>query len=216
MTIHTPIPDYAEARRAMVESQLRPEGVTDRGVLEAMRQVAREEFIPAEVRPLAYTDRSIALGNHRFLAPAAVLGKLLTEAAPVAGERALVVGAGTGYSAAVLARIGLDVLALECSSELATQARALDVAVVEGPLQEGHKGKSPYQLILIDGAVEKIPDAIVDQLADGGRLVGAIVDRRVSRLIVGRKAGSAFGYVSIGDAGVATLPGFSSPRTFAF
>lgn len=200
----------------MVEGQLRPEGVTDQAVLNAMGAVEREMFIPAEVRPLGYADRSIALGNHRFLMPPAVLGRLLTAAAPVAGERALVVGAGTGYSAAVLARIGLDVVALERSAELATLARASGAAVVEGDLEAGHRAKAPYQLILIDGAVEEIPDAIVDQLADGGRLAGAIVDRGVTRLILGRKAGGAFGYISIGDAGVATLPGFDRARTFAF
>lgn len=195
---------------------MRPEGVTDHGVLEAMGAVEREKFVPAEVRPLAYADRSIALGNHRFLMPAAVLGRLLTAAAPVAGERALVVGAGSGYSAAVLARMGLDVVALERSAELATLARTSGVAAVEGDLEAGHRAKAPYQLILIDGAVEQIPDAIVDQLADGGRLAGAIVERGVSRLILGRKAGGAFGFVSIGDAGVANLAGFDRARTFAF
>jgi protein-L-isoaspartate(D-aspartate) O-methyltransferase len=216
MTIHTPVPNYPAARRAMVESQLRPQGVTDHGVLEAMGAVEREAFVPAEVRPLAYVDRSLALGDGRFLAPPAVLGQLLTQMAPVPGERALVVGAGTGYSAAVLARIGLDVVALESSAELAGRARERGIAAVEGKLEAGHKGKAPYQLILLDGAVEHIPEALTDQLADGGRLGGALVDRGITRLIVGRKAGGAFGYLSIGDAGVAALPGFSRPRTFTF
>lgn len=200
----------------MIDSQLRPQGVTDHGVLEAMNAVEREKFVPADVRPLAYVDRSLPLGNGRFLAPPAVLGQLLTQMMPIAGERALVVGAGTGYSAAVLARIGLDVTAVESSSELVAQARQLGVAVVEGDLASGHKKKAPYQLILIDGAVEFVPQPIVDQLADGGRLGAALVERGVTRLIVGRRAGGAFGYLSIGDAGVAALPGFSRPRTFTF
>ena len=216
MTIHTPVPDFNAARRAMVEGQLRPEGVTDHGVVAAMGAVERERFVPAEVRPLAYSDRSIDLGDHRHMTPPSALGRLLTAAAPVAGERALVVGAGTGYSAALLARIGLDVVALESSASLATLARSSGVKVVEGQLQAGHRAKAPYQFILIDGAVDQIPRAITDQLADGGRLAGAIVDRRVTRLILGRKAGDAFGYVTIGDAGVATLPGFDCARTFAF
>jgi protein-L-isoaspartate(D-aspartate) O-methyltransferase len=216
MTIHAPIPDYATARRAMVDSQLRPQGVTDQALLEAMGKVEREKFVPAEVRPLAYIDRSLALGEGRFLAPPAVLGQLLTQMMPLPDERALVVGAGTGYSAAVLQAMGLEVVALESTSALAAQARENGLKVVEGPLEAGHKAGAPYDIILIDGAVEHVPDAITAQLADGGRLGGALSDRGVTRLIVGRKAGGAFGYLSIGDAGVAALPGFTRPRTFTF
>ena len=111
MTVQSPIPDYAAARSAMVDSQLRPQGVTDRAVLAAMGSVAREDFVPSEVRPLAYVDRSLSLGGGRFLPPPAFLGQLLTQMAPAPGERALVVGAGTGYSAAVLAHIGCEVTA---------------------------------------------------------------------------------------------------------
>ena len=216
MTIHAPIPNFAAARRAMVDSQLRPQGVTDQALLEAMGKVEREKFVPAEVRLLAYIDRSLALGGSRFLAPPAVLGQLLTQMMPLPGEHALVVGAGTGYSAAVLQAMGLDVVALENAPELAAQARANGLTVVEGSLEAGHKGGAPYDIILIDGAVEHIPEAITAQLADGGRLGGALSDRGVNRLIVGRKAGGAFGYLSIGDAGVAALPGFTRPRTFTF
>lgn len=216
MTIHAPVPNYAAARRAMVESQLRPQGVTDVGVLEAMNAVEREAFVPAGVRPLAYVDRSLPLGEGRVLAPPAVLGQLLTQMTPVPGEQALVVGAGTGYSAAVLGKMGLDVTALESSPALAAVGRGLGLQVVETDLVSGHRKKAPYQLILIDGAVEFIPEAIVDQLADGGRLGAAMMENGITRLIVGRKAGGAFGYLSIGDAGVAALPGFSRPRTFTF
>ena len=200
----------------MVDSQLRPQGVTDQALLEAMGKVERETFLPAEVRPLAYIDRSLALGEGRFLAPSAVLGQLLTQMMPLPGERALVVGAGTGYSAAVLQAMGLEVIALESSPELAAQARANGLKITEGNLEAGHKTGAPYDIILIDGAVEHIPDTITSQLADGGRLGAALSDRGVTRLIVGRKAGGAFGYLSIGDAGVAALPGFTRPRTFTF
>ncbi len=216
MTIHAPIPDYPTARRAMVDSQLRPQGVTDQALLEAMGKVEREKFVPAEVRPLAYIDRSLALGEGRFLVPPAVLGQLLTQMMPLPGERALVVGAGTGYSATVLQAMGLEVIALESAPALAAEARGNGLTVVEGDLEAGHKAGAPYDIILIDGAVEHIPDAITAQLADGGRLGGALKDRGVTRLIVGRKAGGSFGYLSIGDAGVAALPGFNRPRTFTF
>jgi protein-L-isoaspartate(D-aspartate) O-methyltransferase len=216
MTIHTPIPDFATARAAMVESQLRPEGVTDASVLAAMSAIEREKFLPSHTRPLAYVDRSVAIGEGRFLAAPAVLGRLLTEMTPEVGQRALVVGAGTGYSAAVLAAMGLEVTALESSAELIAAARKAGISVVEGRLESGVEKNAPYQQILIDGAVDYIPDAIVDQLADGGRLGTALVDRGVTRLIVGRKAGGAFGYLSVGDAGVPALPGFQRPRAFTF
>jgi protein-L-isoaspartate(D-aspartate) O-methyltransferase len=216
MTVQVSIFDFAAARRAMIESQLRPEGVTDAAVLEAMDSVQREQFVPEDSRPLAYADRSLAIGGGRFLAAPAVLGKLLTEMAPVTGERALVIGAGTGYSAAVLAAMGCDVLALESSTELAARARELGVNGVEGALEAGHTAGAPFNLILIDGAVEFLPDPIIDQLGDGGRLGAALIDRGLTRLIVGQKVAGAFGYLSIADAGVAPLPGFSRPRPFTF
>jgi protein-L-isoaspartate(D-aspartate) O-methyltransferase len=216
MTIQTPIPDFAAARLAMVESQLRPQGVADRAVLDAMGTIQREKFLPPHTRPLAYVDRPVSVGAGRFISPPAVLGQLLTQMLPLPGQRALVVGAGTGYSAAVLAAMGLDVVALESSPELAAKARELGVATVEGPLEQGHAKAAPYHHILIDGAVDHIPDTIVAQLANGGRLGAALIDRGVIRLVVGRKAGDAFGYLSMSDAGVPPLPGFTRPRAFTF
>jgi protein-L-isoaspartate(D-aspartate) O-methyltransferase len=216
MTLHRPIPDFAAAREAMVESQLRPQGVTDHGTLDAMARVERERFLPSHTRPLAYVDRAVAIGDGRFLAAPAVLGQLLTQMMPQPGERALVVGAGTGYSAAVLAEIGLDVVAIETDPSLVAGGKQLGVGIIEAPLEGGFAKGAPYDLILIDGAVETIPDAIIDQLADGGRLGTALVDRGITRLVVGRKAGGAFGILSFGDAGVPALPGFSRPKAFKF
>ncbi|HZB68844.1 MAG TPA: protein-L-isoaspartate O-methyltransferase [Sphingomicrobium sp.] len=216
MTVQVPIPDFAAARRAMVENQLRPVGVSDPLVLDAMGSVAREQFVPEESRPLAYADRSIAIGQGRHLSAPAVIGQLLTQLAPKPGETALVVGAGTGYAAAVLAAIGCEVAALESSTGLAARARELGITLAEGPLEAGHKAGAPYDLILIDGAVEFIPDAIVKQLADGGRLGAALAEDGITRLIVGQKVAGAFGYLSIADAGVAPLPGFTRPRGFRF
>lgn len=216
MTVQTLIPDFRAARSAMVDSQLRPQGVTDPRVLKAMGEVERERFLPPETRPLAYVDRAVRIGNGRFMAAPAMLGQLLTQMAPEPGQKALVVGAGSGYSAAVLAAMGLDVVALESDGELAVLARNAKVKLVEGPLVEGCAAAAPYDQILIDGAVSFIPDAIVDQLADGGRLGGALIVGGVSRLIVGRKAGGAFGYLSIGDFGAPALPGFDRAQTFTF
>lgn len=216
MTVHSPIPDFAAAREAMVECQLRPQGVTDPAVAAAMGRVKREKFLPSHTRPLAYVDRAVAMGEGRFLPAPAVLGQLLTQMKPESGQRALVVGAGSGYSAAILSAMGLEVTAVESNAGLAVAAREQQINVIETPLEAGDPKGAPYDQILIDGAVEYIPDAIVEQLADGGRLGTALVDRGVSRLVIGRKAGGAFGYLSIGDAGVPALPGFARPKSFTF
>jgi protein-L-isoaspartate(D-aspartate) O-methyltransferase len=216
MTVQTPIPDFATARAAMVENQLRPQGVTDPAVLHAMGSVEREKFLPSHTRPVAYVDRAVAMGEGRFLAAPAVLGQLLTQMVPEVGQRALVIGAGTGYSATVLAAMGLQVVALESSAELAAAARKNGIKAVEGPLEAGWEKAAPYDQILIDGAVEYIPDGIVEQLAEGGRLGAALLDRGVARLIVGRKSGIAFGYLSVGDSAAPALPGFARPQAFTF
>ena len=216
MTLHAPVPDYAAARAAMVDSQLRPEGVNYAPVAEAMATVKREDFVTDEARDLAYIDRTVPIGDGRLMSPPAVLGRLLTEMVPIAGENALVIGCGTGYSAAVLEKIGLKVVGLECSPALAARARELGIDVVEGPLEEGWKKGAPYELILIDGAIEHIPETIILQLAAHGRLGTALVDRGIARLAVGRKAGDGFGLHTLADSGAAALPGFSRPRVFTF
>jgi protein-L-isoaspartate(D-aspartate) O-methyltransferase len=216
MTVHAPIPDYAAARASMVDTQLRPEGVNYPPVVEAMAAVPRELFVAEEANALAYIDRAVPMGDGRLMSAPVVLGRLLTEMTPLEGERALVVGCGSGYSAAVLMAIGLRVSGLESSAGLAKRARANGIDVVEGPLEDGWSKKAPYELILIDGAVEYIPDAIVAQLTDHGRLGAALVDRGVCRLAVGRRAGKGFGIHTIADAAAAALPGFAKPRTFTF
>ena len=216
MTVHSPVLDYDVARAAMVDTQLRPQGVNYPPVVEAMAAVPREQFVSEEARPLAYIDRAVPMGDGRLLSAPAVLGKLLTEMAPLPGERALVVGCGSGYSAAVLAAIGVNVIGLESSSALAGRARKLGIDVVEGPLAQGWKQAAPYHLILIDGAIEHAPEAIIAQLTEHGRLGTALIDRGICRLAVGRRAGKGFGFHTMADAGAAALPGFAKPRTFTF
>jgi len=200
----------------MVDTQLRPEGVNFPPVVEAMAAVAREEFVAPEAMSLAYIDRTVPMGAGRLMNGPVVLGKLLTEMTPLSGERALVVGCGSGYSATVLRAMGLSVIGLESSPELASRARANGVDVVEGPLEDGWEKGAPYDLILIDGAIEHIPDAIVAQLTGHGRLGAALIDKGITRLVVGRRAGDGFGLHSMADSGAAALPGFSKPRTFTF
>jgi len=216
MTIQLPVPDYAAARQAMVDSQLRPQGVNDPLVVAAMARVPREEFVPAEHRALAYLDRSVPLGEGRQLPPPEAVGLLLTAIGPRPGQRALVIGAATGYSAALLADIGLDVVAVESAAEFVGSAASHGLTIVNGPLEAGHAKAAPYDLILIDGAIDHLPDTLIDQLADGGMVGYAAIDRGVTRLTIGRKAGGAIGLRSIADCGVPPLPGFSRPRAFIF
>lgn len=211
---------FEPMRRAMVASQLRTTGVNDPRVIAAMGEVARERFVPDDKAALAYADALVPLGHGRQLSPPMALGRMLTEARLDGSERALVIGAATGYSAAVLASLVASVTALEESPELAAFARAaLDgtgVSVVEGPLAAGHAAGAPYDFVLIDGAVADVPQAIVDQVADGGEIALALLDRGVSRLGIGRVVAGAFGVTIYADAAAAVLPGFDVPRPFSF
>jgi protein-L-isoaspartate(D-aspartate) O-methyltransferase len=208
--------DYSLARRAMVDNQLRPEAVTDRGVLAAMASVERERFVPESAKALAYFDRPLRLSGGRAMMPPAALGRLLSELAPRTGERALVVGSGTGYAAALLKAIGIDTVALESDEGLARAARDAGVETVVGDLTAGWAKDAPYDIVLLDGAVEEVPGDLLKQLTENGRLAGAIADRGVTRLVVGRVAGGSLGLRSLADADVAVLPGFSRPRAFNF
>jgi protein-L-isoaspartate(D-aspartate) O-methyltransferase len=212
--------NFEHMRRAMVASQLRTTGTNDPGVLAAMGEVPRERFVPRGRVAVAYADALVPLTPGRDLNNPMALGRLLTEAGPRHGERAMVIGAATGYAAAVLARLVGRVIAVEEDPELAADARAAlegrGVTLIEGPMVEGHAGGAPYDLILIDGAVEFIPQPLIDQLRDGGRLASGIVENRVTRLALGRKAGEGFGMAAFADAAAAILPGFVKPRTFTF
>jgi protein-L-isoaspartate(D-aspartate) O-methyltransferase len=212
--------NFEHMRRAMIASQLRTTGVNDPRVLEAMGEVPRERFVPAERRALAYADALVPLKPGRDLNPPMALGRLLTEARPQRGEKAMVIGAATGYAAAVTARLVGSLVAVEEDAELAAIARAAlegsGARLVEGPLAKGWKKGAPYDLILIDGAVETVPEALIAQLADGGRLAAGIVEQGVTRLALGRKAGEGFGMAAFADAAAAVLPGFARPRAFIF
>src|SRR5687768_7258924 len=166
--------NFEHMRRAMIASQLRTTGTNDARVLAAMGEVPRERFVPAARVSLAYADALVPLKPGRDFNSPMALGRLLTEAAPKAGERALVVGAATGYAAAVLARLVGTVVAVEEDEELAGVARAAlagsVVRLVEGPLAQGCADGAAYELILNDGALLGVADALVAQVAHGGRL----------------------------------------------
>ncbi|TFI59230.1 protein-L-isoaspartate O-methyltransferase [Sphingomonas parva] len=212
--------NFDHMRRAMIANLLRTTGTNDPRVLAAFGEVPRERFVPRDKIALAYADALVPLKPGRDLNNPMALGRLLTEAAPQPGERALVVGAATGYAAAILSRMVGSVVAIEEDGELAAFARdalaGYPVQLVEGPLAEGQQSGAPYDLILVDGAIEFVPDALVAQLSDLGRLATATIDRGVTRLSLGRKSGDAFGIAAFSDAAAAVLPGFVRPKAFTF
>ena len=178
--------DYVDARNRMVDGQIRPNKVIDRRILDAMRDLPRERFMPPAALPagmaaLAYADEDVPLGGGRYMIEPMVLARLLQLARPRRGERALVVGAGTGYGAAVLARCGAAVIALEEDTRLADVAlrmlaeTAPSVQLVIGPLRDGWAQAAPFDLVVIEGAVRSFPPAIEQQVkTEGGRLVGVV------------------------------------------
>jgi protein-L-isoaspartate(D-aspartate) O-methyltransferase len=190
--------NFDAARRTMVASQLRPQGVTDARVLAAMGAVPREQYVPAHQQALAYGDRPLKLADGSPMMPPAELGLLLGRLAPKPGERALVVGGGggDGYAAALLRHLGLDI--------------AID-----------QDETGPVDLILVDGALHHLPASATARLAPGGRVGAAIVEDGVTRLAIGRPTGERAGgatvaFTTFAEAQVPVLPGTSSAPAFAF
>ena len=208
--------NFEQMRRAMVVSQLRTTGVSDARVVTAMGEVARERFVPTDKASIAYAEIAFPLGDGRSLNPPMVTGRLLTQAQVVAGDSVLLIGAATGYTAALLLALGASVVAVEEDEALFAQGKAAVPGATWVKAALTSKKGAPYSLILIDGAVEQIPQALVDQLADGGRLVGALIENGVSRLVSGAKAGKGFGTTAFADADAAVLPGFEKPAGFSF
>lgn len=215
---------FANARAHMVDSQIRPNKVTDPRILQAMRSLPRERFLPAALAPLAYADEDVPLGSGRVLMEPMVLARLLQAAAPVAGEVVLVVAAGTGYGAAVLASCGVRVTALEEDPALFAQAQtalaelAPGVTVVSGPLAAGSPAGGPYDVILIEGAVREIPPAIAQQLrVDGGRLVGVLTGPdRTSRAVLAEATPAGLRAAPIFDCATPLLPSLLPAPAFVF
>jgi len=210
----------ADMRSAMIDSQLRTNDVIDAAVVGAMAAVPREAHVPAHLASVAYTDRAIALGNGRALNAPLVTGRMLVAAAIRPGMRVLLIGSATGYTAALLSRLGAEVHAVEEQAELMAMAEAAtadaNIHWVAGPLNQGAPRAAPFDRIIIEGAIETLPETLTAQLADGGRLVAARPDGAVTRLVHGVKAGGAVPLRSFADMDVAPLPGFAAPAGFTF
>lgn len=205
-------------RASMVASQLRTNGVTDLPLLDALGRVPREAFVPQERAAAAYIDRAVPLGGGRSLNPPMTTALLLNAAEIGAASRVLIVGAATGYALALAASMSSDVTGVESDSALAAQATANvpSVRVIEAPLETGAATHAPYDAIVIDGAVEFVPEALVAQLAPTGRLTVALLEGGVARLAVGRRGGTGFAVSAFVDAESVVLPGFVRPREFVF
>ena len=185
------------ARRAMIDSQLRTSGVNEPWVLAAMARVPREDFVPEGARAAAYIDRAVPLGNGRFLAAPLVQGMMLSEARPAAEDKALLIGDGQGYLAALL-------------GPLVGSLSAVD------PAEAANKRGDSYTLIIIDGAIEELPRALSAQLAEGGRIVTGLVLRGVTRLATGRKAAGEVALLPLAEIGIPVLPEFAAPKRWSF
>ena len=215
--------DFAAARHNMIESQLRPNRVTDERVLAAFAETPREVFVPDAMRSVAYVDEDIEVAPGRWMMEPMVLGRLVAAARPQSSDVALVVGCATGYSAAVLARLVNTVVAVESASDLAARATrnftelSIDnVVLLEGPLEAGDPRQAPYDVILIDGAVGEIPQKMQDQLAEGGRLVTVLRSGPVGRAMLLTRIGGAVSRRILFDAAVPLLPGFVRAPGFVF
>lgn len=213
--------DTAALRIAMVASQLRTTGVGDPRVIAAMTAVPREAFLPGVAPALAYRDQLVPLGRGRDANLPMATGKLLTEAYLRSADRVLLIGAAGGYTAAVLARIVAEVVAVEVDAALAAHARAAlagtrNVRVIEAPLPSGHPDAAPYDLLLIDGAVEDLPAALWSQVAVNGRVATGLAVRGLTRLAAGVRTAGGLGLNDFADVACAILPGFARPARFTF
>jgi protein-L-isoaspartate(D-aspartate) O-methyltransferase len=215
---------FDTARTHMIESQLRPNKVTDERVLGAFARVRRELFVPEHLRVVAYVDEDLPLGGGRSLMEPMVAARLLQAAAIKRTDTVLVVGAGTGYKAALAAALARNVVALEEDPDLARRARAAlvehsiaSVSVVEGPLQQGYRPRAPYDVILFCGAVAEVPSEIASQLPEGGRLLVVIRPASaIGRATLMTRIGGALARRVLFDAATPLLPGFLPKPAFVF
>lgn len=208
--------NYALARENMVESQVRPNGITDRRIIAAMADVAREAFVGETQRAVAYAGGSLALANGRAIAEPMVLAKLIQLADITAGDRVLHAGCGTGYGTAVLAQLGKSVVAIDSDAALAAAAKAglasyPNVTVKQSDLAAGERG-STFDVILIEGLAAQVPQALFDQLAEGGRLVAVVGVGEGGKATLYTRTGGLISSREVFDAAIAPLPGFGLHR----
>jgi protein-L-isoaspartate(D-aspartate) O-methyltransferase len=215
--------DLARARDFMVESQVRTSDVTDMRVLEAMRTLPRERFAPAQKRALAYADLELEVAPGRTLLRPRDLAKLIQGLAPKPNERALEIAGATGYGAALLAHCCREVVSLDPDPNISFAARAAlesvgvaNAKTVSTPTVDGWRDEAPYEVILLNGAAEFVPESWLAQLADGGRLGVIVRQGQAGAARIYAKSGGAIAYRVAFDAAPPLAPGLEKPPAFAF
>jgi protein-L-isoaspartate(D-aspartate) O-methyltransferase len=214
--------DYSSRRVTMVDTQVRPSDVTKFPIISAMLTVHRENFVPDAAREAAYVGSNITLGDRRVILEARSLAKILDVLDIQPGERVLDVGAGFGYASAVMVALGAQVVAVEEAGMAAAARQKLDAAgcdgvtLVTGPLQAGAPTDGPYDAIIVQGAVEAMPDAIEAQLKEGGRIGAIFMEGALGIARVGHKQGGVITWRYAFNATAPVLPGFELRRTFVF
>lgn len=221
--------DFRTARRAMVDGQVRINDVTHLGVISAMLAIPREAFVPESRAAQAYLDRDVAIAEAtatepaRYLMKPMVLARLIQAADPGPQDHVLVLGAGSGYAAAVMSRLAARVIALEQNVSLVQQARSAlaslgyrNVEVVHRPFREGAPASGPYDVILFDGGVETVPEELGRQLTSKGRLIAVVGSGPVGKATLFQSVNGKFRGRELFDATAPVLPGFSLTPAFIF
>ena len=215
--------DFEQARHNMVECQIRTVKVNDARVVEALRAVPREAFLPDHLKALAYVDEDLRIKGDRYMMEPMILARLLQAAEIGPRDAALAIGCGTGYAVALLARLAETVVGVEpdgafvAASDAALSRQGVDnAAVIEGDPTQGYPRQAPYDVILIEGRCADVPKSITDQLAEGGRLVSVIDERGVGKAMLMRRSGGAIGSRVLFDAQVPRLAAFDRAPAFQF
>ena len=213
--------NFKAMRKAMIVSQLRTTDVSDPRIIAAISHIAREDFVPSKMRKIAYSDRGVNIGEGRTLNAPLTTGLLLNAANITKKDNVLLIGAATGYTAAVISELAGSVVAIEQSAKLAGKAKANletygNVKIEKHDLATGFPRGTPYSVIVIDGIVEEIPEVIIKQLDSKGRLVASIIEGGVARLALGYKTAGAMSYQYFSDCGGTALPGFEKSKSFSF
>ncbi|MEM9342199.1 MAG: protein-L-isoaspartate O-methyltransferase [Pseudomonadota bacterium] len=217
------MPDYVQRRTVMVDTQVRPSDVTKFPIIDAMLAVPREAFVPAGQREAAYVGENVSLGGGRVVLEPRTLAKMLDAVNPGPGDLALDIGCGLGYSTALLARLAEAVVAVESEPGWVGEAEsglseigADNAVVVEGPLAEGAPKHGPYDVILLQGGVEAVPEALTDQLKEGGRIAAVFMEGALGVCRIGYRLDGAVTWRFLFNASAPLLPGFSKENDFAF
>lgn len=214
---------YADSRRQMVDNQIRTTDVTAYKVLDAFGSIPRELFVPASLRALAYSDSDIELSGRRTMMQPSPLAKLLQLADLDKNDLVLIIAPNSGYCVALAAQLANTIVAVENDSELVTKAEEVlsrlgidNVAVIEGDIRQGAASQGPFDKIIIEGAVEQIPQTLLDQLKDGGSLITVDGAQRRAEAVRILKTGSAFSRIAAFDTNAPILEEFRKPEEFSF